>query len=70
MKIPQLMILDRDPQDQAEVLNIQLDENTLILHALEDVTVALLDGDFPSGTLVFKAGQVIMLPLFEVDMEA
>jgi DNA polymerase III sliding clamp (beta) subunit (PCNA family) len=70
MKIPQLMILDRDPQDQAEVLNIQLDENTLILHALEDVTVALLDGEFPSGTLVFKAGQVIMLPLLEVDMGA
>ena len=70
MKIPQIMILDRDDSDQSEVLNIQLDMDTLIIHALEDVTVALLDGDFPSGTLRFKAGQVIMLPLLEIDMEA
>jgi hypothetical protein len=70
MKIPQIMILDRDPEDQSEVLNIQLDSDTLILHALEDVVISLLDGQFPSGTLRFKAGQVIMLPLLEVDMEA
>lgn len=69
MKIPRLMILDRDSNSQDEVLNIQLDENTLIIQALADVTVALLDGDFPSGTLRFKEGQVIMLPLFEVYEE-
>jgi hypothetical protein len=69
MKIPQIMILDRDANDQSEVLNIQLESDTLIVHALEDVTVAFLDGEFPSGTLRFKAGQVIMFPLLEVDME-
>jgi hypothetical protein len=67
VKIPQIMILDRDPSDQSEVLNIQLEENSLILHALEDVTIALLDGEFPCGTLRFKEGQVIMLPLLEDD---
>jgi len=70
MKIPRIMVLDKDASDQSEVLNIQLDEDTLIIHALEDVTIALLDGEFPSGTLVFKAGQVIMLPLFSVDKDA
>jgi len=59
------MILDRDPSCQEDVLNIQFDENTIIIHALEDVTIALLDGEFPSGTLRFKEGQVIMLPLVE-----
>lgn len=63
MKIPRLMILDRDASDQSDVLNIQLDTDTLIIHALEDVVVSFLDGDFPSGTLSFKAGQVIMFPL-------
>jgi len=65
MRIPRLMILDRDPSCQEDVLNIQFDENTIIIHALEDVTIALLDGEFPSGTLRFKEGQVIMLPLVE-----
>lgn len=62
MKIPQIMILDREPDDVSTVLNISHDENTLIIHALEDVTVAFLDGNFPCGTLKFKAGQVIMIP--------
>ena len=65
MRIPQIMILDRDPSDQSEVLNIQFEENSIILHALEPVTIALLDGEFPSGTLRFKEGQCIMLPLLE-----
>lgn len=69
MNIPTLMILDREPDCQDEVMNIQQDSNTLILHALEDVTIALLDGNFPSGTLRFKAGQIIMLPLLELDEE-
>lgn len=67
MKIPTIMVLDRDPDCQDEVLNIQMDEDTIILHALEDVTICLLDGDFPSGTLRFKEGQVLMLPLLEVE---
>lgn len=66
MKIPQIMILDRDPDCKDSVLNIQMDVDTVIIHALEDVTISLLDGDFPSGTLRFKAGMVIMLPLLEV----
>lgn len=65
MRIPTIMVLDRDPDNQDEVMNIQFDEETIILHALEDVTISLLDGEFPSGTLRFKAGQVIMLPLIE-----
>lgn len=65
MRIPTIMVLDRDPDNQDEVMNIQFDETTIILHALEDVTISLLDGEFPSGTLRFKAGQVIMLPLIE-----
>ena len=64
--IPRIMILDRDPSCQDEVLNIDLDEDTVIIHALQDVTVAFLDGGFPSGTLRFKEGQVIMLPIMEV----
>lgn len=46
---------------------IQLDEDTVIIHALEEVTIALLDGDFPSGTLKFKKNQVIMLPVLEEE---
>ena len=63
MKIPTIMVLDRDEDNQDEVMNIQFEENSIILHALEDVTISLLDGEFPTGTLRFKAGQVIMLPL-------
>ena len=44
-------------------MNIEHAEDTIIIQALQDVTICLLDGDFPSGTLRFKAGQVIMLPL-------
>lgn len=69
MRIPTIMVLDRDPDNQDEVMNIQFDETTIILHALEDVTISLLDGEFPSGTLRFKAGQVIMLPLIEGEEE-
>jgi hypothetical protein len=65
MRIPAIMILDRDPDDPSEVINIEHSENTIIIHALENVVIALLDGDFPSGTLSFKAGQVIALPLME-----
>lgn len=65
MRIPRIMILDRDPDDQSEVLNIVFEENSIIIHALEPVTIALLDGEFPSGTLRFKEGQCIMLPLLE-----
>ena len=70
MKIPTIMVLDRDAEDQSEVLNIQFEENSIILHALEDVTICLLDGEFPSGTLRFKAGQLIMLPLLEGEDDA
>ena len=65
--IPQIMILDRDPDCQDSVLNIEMDDNTIIIQALEDVTVAFLDGQFPSGTLRFKKGQVILLPLLELE---
>lgn len=61
--IPHIMVLDRDPDDQSEVLNIDMQEGTMIVHALEDVTIAMFGEDFPSGTLCFKAGQVIMFPL-------
>lgn len=67
MIIPTIMILDRDPSDQSEVLNIDLEENTLILHALEDVVISILDSNFPSGTLRFKAGQVVCFPLLEEE---
>ena len=67
MRLPTIMILDREPDSQDEVMNIQQESNTLILHALEDVTIALLDGDFPSGTLRFKKNQIIMLPLIELE---
>lgn len=67
MRIPTIMVLDREPDNQDEVLNIQFDESTIILHALEDVTISLLDGEFPSGTLRFKKGQVIMLPFIEEE---
>ena len=63
MKIPRIMILDREPDCQDDVLNIQFEEGTIIIHALEEVTISLLDGDFPSGTLRFKQDQVIMLPI-------
>ena len=62
MKIPTIMILDREPDCQDSVLNIEFDDTTCIIHALEDVVVCFLDTEFPSGTLRFKAGQVIMLP--------
>lgn len=62
MRLPKIMILDRDPDYQGTVINIEHEENTIIIHALEDITVSLLDGNFPSGTLRFKAGQVICLP--------
>ena len=67
MRIPTIMVLDREPDNQDEVLNIQFEEDTIIIMALEDVTISLLDGEFPSGTLRFKAGQVLMLPLLEVE---
>jgi len=58
MCIPQIMVLKGNVED----LNISLDENTVIIHALADITISLCDGEFPSGTLRFKANQVIMLP--------
>jgi len=61
--IPRIMVLDREPDDQSEVLNIDMQEGTMILHALVDVTIVILGEDFPSGTLHFKAGQIIMFPL-------
>ena len=67
MRIPSIMILDRDPDCQDEVMNIEHAEDTIIIQALQDVTICLLDGDFPSGTLRFRKGMVIMLPLIEVD---
>jgi len=60
--IPTIMILDRDPDSQDEVLNIQFDEDTLIIHALMDVTISLLGPGYPTGTLRFKEGQVLMMP--------
>jgi len=65
MKIPRIMILDRAADSQDEVINIQMSEDTYIIQALQDVTISLLDGDFPSGTLRFKAGQILMFPIFE-----
>ena len=67
IKIPTIMILDREPDCQDSVLNIQFDETSCIIEALEDVTVAFLDTEFPCGTLRFKAGMVIALPLIEVE---
>jgi hypothetical protein len=65
------MVLDREPDCTDTVLNIDTQEHTLIIHALEDVTISLLDGDFPSGTLRMKAGQVIMFPsIIEEDLLA
>lgn len=61
--MPSIMVLDRDPDCQDEVLNIDMDENTIIIHALMDVTVAILSSEYPSGTLAFKAGQVLLLPV-------
>ena len=65
MKIPTIMILDREPDCQDSVLNIEFDDQSCIIHALEDVVVSFLDTEFPSGTLRFRKGQVIMLPLIE-----
>jgi len=62
MNIPTIMVLDRDPDSQDEVLNIDYEGDTMILHALMDVTVCIMDPDVPSGTLRFKAGQVIVFP--------
>lgn len=62
MKIPHIMILDRDPDCMDSVLNIEFDDNVCIIHALEDVVVSFLSAEFPSGTMRFKKGQVIMLP--------
>lgn len=69
MRVPTIMVLDRDPDSPDEVMNIEHEMNSIILHALQDVTIALLDGDFPSGTLRFKAGQIIALPYMEVYEE-
>lgn len=64
--IPRIMVLDRDPDDQSEVLNIDIQEHTMILSALEDVTISIFGEDFPCGTLRMKEGQVIMFPLFSL----
>ena len=61
--IPKIMVLKGNIEDVV----VQLDEDTVIIHALEEVTIALLDGAFPSGTLKFKKNQIIMLPSMEVD---
>ena len=63
--IPMIMVLDREPDCQDEVLNIEVTDTTLILHALEDVTISLCGAEFPSGTLRFKKGQVLLFPLQE-----
>jgi hypothetical protein len=47
---------------------IQLDEDTVIIHALEEVTISLMSEEFPSGTLRFKKNQVIMLPVLEEEL--
>ena len=62
MKVPTIMILDREPDCMDSVLNIEFDEDTCIIHALEDVVVSFLSAEFPSGTMRFRAGQVIMMP--------
>lgn len=61
--IPTIMVLDREPDSQDEVLNIDIDGDTLIIHALQDVTISILGDNFPSGTLRFKQNQVVMFPL-------
>ena len=61
--IPTIMVLDREPDCEDDVLNMELDGDTLIIHALEDITISIIGGDYPTGTLRFKAGMVIMLPI-------
>lgn len=60
--IPQIMVIDRPTDSQEEVLNIDLEESTLIITALEDVTFSILGEEYPRGTLSMKKGQVIMFP--------
>ena len=67
--IPHIMVLDRDPEDQSDVLNIDIQEHTMILSALEDVTISIFGQDFPCGTLRMKEGQAIMFPLFTLMEE-
>lgn len=68
--IPQIMVLDRDKDNQDEVINIEMTEDTIILHALMDVTISLLGSEFPTGTLRFKKGQIIMFPMIDEEYKA
>jgi hypothetical protein len=62
MSMPQIMVVDRPNDSTDTVLNIDLQEDTLILHALEDVTFSMFGEGYPNGTLRMKAGMVIMFP--------
>jgi hypothetical protein len=63
--IPHIMVLDRDPDSQDEVLNIDVQEGAVLITALMDVTISIASSDFPSGTLRFKEGQTLILPSLE-----
>lgn len=59
------MVLDKDPDSQDSVLLIDTDQEAVYIQALMDVAVSISSSDFPSGTLRFKEGQVLVLPYSE-----